>query len=275
MKWSEAAERAVSRTPFLVRKRIRKSVEDEALRQGAQTVHVDHVESCRQRMFGQMETEIQGYRVEACFGFSGCPNHAFGDHDDVSEVERELKERDLKGFLKTRVRGPLKFHHEFRVSISACPNACSQPQIVDFGLIGARLPKVTTVNCDGCGACVAICREGAVSLEGDSGSHPRIDNGRCLACGQCINVCPSEALVEAAKGFRILLGGKLGRHPQLGRELPGSFAPQVSLCILKASLDFYLRHNIGGERFGEVLLRVGADLLADLLPESTKTIGLI
>ena len=35
-------------------------------------------------------------------------------------------------------------HHEFRVSLSACPNACSRPQIVDIGLIGAVTPVLTS-----------------------------------------------------------------------------------------------------------------------------------
>ncbi len=275
MKWSEAAERAVSRAPFFVRKRIRKSVEEEAACRGSRIVSVEHVDACRQRMLKQMDNEVQGYRVETCFGFKGCPNLAFGDPEVVSGVERQLVDKDLKEFLKSRVRGPLKWHHEFRVSISACPNACSQPQIVDFGLIGARLPEVGAASCNGCGACVAICREGAVSLDGEVGSSPEIDSRRCLACGQCINSCPTGVLVEATKGFRVLLGGKLGRHPQLGMELPGIFAPRKLLLIFRASLDFYLQHNVNGERFGEILRRTGTDVQTEFSRELTEISGLI
>jgi anaerobic sulfite reductase subunit C len=275
MKWSEAAERAISRAPFFVRKRIRKSVEEEATSRGARIVNAEHVHACRQRMFEQMENEIQGYRVETCFGFKGCPNLAFGDAEGVSELERQLEDKDLKGFLKARVRGPLKWHHEFRVSISACPNACSQPQIVDFGLIGARLPEVGAASCNGCGACVAICREDAISLEGECGSSPRIDSRRCLACGQCIDACSAGVFVEATRGFRVLLGGKLGRHPQLGMELPGIFAPRDLLLIFRASVDFYLKHNINGERFGEILRCTGPDIQTVFSRELAKTSKLI
>jgi dissimilatory sulfite reductase (desulfoviridin) alpha/beta subunit len=260
MKWSEAAEQAVSRAPFFVRKRIRRSVEAEATRCGASIVDVEHVDACRHRMLTQPDNEIKGYRIETCFGFNGCPNLTFVDPDIVAELEQQLVDKDLKGFLKSRVGGPLRWHHEFRVSISACPNACSQPQIVDFGLIGARLPEVGAASCNGCGACVAVCREGAVSLDKESGSSLEIDARRCLACGQCIDACSAGVLVEVTKGFRVLLGGKLGRHPQLGMELPGIFAPRELLLIFRASLDFYLKHNINGERFGEILRRTGPDI---------------
>ena len=56
-------------------------------------------------------------------------------------------------------------YHEFRISISHCPNACSQPQIVDVGLIGACRPEVTGEDCTLCGECLQICRETAISIK--------------------------------------------------------------------------------------------------------------
>ncbi len=275
MKWSEAAEQGISRVPFFVRKRVRKRVEEEAVRRGDRMVDVEHVEACRQRMMQPTEGEIQGYRVETCFGFNGCSNLAFADPNLLAGVERQLTAQDLVGFLKSSIRGPLKWHHEFRVSISACPNACSQPQIADFGMIGARLPRVGTAPCNSCGACVAICREGAISLADEPGLPPLIDCQRCLACGQCLDVCPTGVLEEAGKGFRVLLGGKLGRHPQLGKELPGTFAPPEILLILGESLDLYFKHSTNGERFGAVLQRIGTDVLTGFCKQLQRSSGLI
>ena len=69
------------------------------------------------------------------------PVHLCGRSGGLNTVELKLLESEnLKEFLKERVKGPLKLHHEFRVSVSDCPNACSRPQIVDLGLIGALRP---------------------------------------------------------------------------------------------------------------------------------------
>ena len=254
MRWSQEANEAISKVPFFVRKRVKKRVEEEALRSGAQGVNLDHVKACQKRFLERMEDEVKGFQVETCFGPSGCPNRAVACDDLSKRVEERLSRRNLRGFLQDRVKGPLKLHHEFRISISDCPNACSRPQIADLGLIGARSPKVSDEACSLCGACVAICREQAISL-GDKG--PTVDAARCLACGQCIPACPTGTLQEEGRGYRVLAGGKLGRHPRLGEELPGIHDADEVLQIVERCLDHYQDHCRGGERFGEVLERSG------------------
>ena len=76
---------------------------------------------------------------------------------------------------------------------------------------------------------------------------------RCLACGACIPVCPTDTLVQAATGYRIQLGGKLGRHPQLARELPGIYDEAGILEIISACIDLYKSKSTKGERFGSIL----------------------
>ena len=83
-----------------------------------------------------MEDEVKGFWVEACFGQTGCPNRAVISDALPGGLEQVLSKRDLKAFLKDRVKGPLKMHHEFRASISDCPNACSRPQIIDLERTG-------------------------------------------------------------------------------------------------------------------------------------------
>jgi anaerobic sulfite reductase subunit C len=112
--------------------------------------------------------EVRGYQVETCAGPRGCSNRAIICEGLAEEIGKHLSKQDLKSFLQRIVRGPLKVHHELRISISDCPNACSRPQIADIGLIGACHPIVTDEICSGCGACVETCREEAIALTGDS-----------------------------------------------------------------------------------------------------------
>ena len=256
MKWTNEAEEAVSRVPFFIRKRVKKHVEEETARQGSSEVTIGHVHDCHKKYMGNMEDEVKGFQVETCFGPSGCPNRAVEDAGVAVRIEELLTSKKLKAFLKGKVQGPLKFHHEFRVSVSDCPNACSRPQIADIGLIGACRPEVSYEPCSCCGACVEVCREKAMRLRGaDTG--PVVDYSRCLGCGKCISLCPTGTLRVAEKGWRILVGGKMGRHPQLGKELPSIFTTDEALVIIERFLGFYFQNNIEGERLGEVIERAG------------------
>jgi len=263
MKWTKQAEEALSRVPFFVRRRVRKRVEAEATRANAVEVTLDHVHTCRRRFLENMEDEVQGHRVEACFGSSGCPNRVLTDDGLAREIEKMLEGKRLKNFLKARVPGPLKLHHELRVSISDCPNACSRPQIVDLGMIAAVRPRINPKLCTGCAACVAKCKESAISLS-DEGHGATLNASRCVSCGQCIRACPAAALEIDAQGYRVLLGGKLGRHPQLASELPGIYSKEEALEIVGECLEHYLRKNVEGERFGEILKRTGFGFLDEI-----------
>jgi pyruvate formate lyase activating enzyme len=62
-------------------------------------------------------------------------------------------------------------------------------------------PVLSTVRqrCIGCGACVAACLNGAVSMRD---GYPETDRSRCTACGTCVAVCPT--------GARAILGKECG-----------------------------------------------------------------
>jgi anaerobic sulfite reductase subunit C len=257
MKWSKEADQAVSRVPFFVQKRVRKKVEEEAERAGSRMVNLEHVQNSQKRFLNEMDQEVKGFQVETCFGPSGCPNRAVEGEGIAQELEQGLLKRDLKTFLKEKVQGPLKMHHEFRVSLSCCPNACSRPQIVDFGIIGVKHPKVSGEPCSQCGACLEVCKEEAIQLN-ESLEKAGIDFDKCLSCGQCISVCPTGTLQEDSQGFRALVGGKLGRHPQLGKDLGKIYSKEEMLRVLNQYLDLYQTHCQKGERLGEILKQLEA-----------------
>ncbi len=250
MKWTDEAEDAVKKIPFFVRKRVRSRVEKEADAEGKSLITLAEVKATQARFLSKMETDIKGYQIETCFGSGGCPNRAHAGDGLMQKLEALLAEENLLDFLKKEVKGPLKYHHEFRITLADCPNACSQPQIKDIGIIGACVPEITQTPCSQCEACVEACREQAVSLSDES---PVIRFDRCLSCGKCIQVCPTGTLGDGVKGYRVLLGGKLGRHPQLARELPGVFSEDAVLSIVKDCLSFYRTRSKGGARFSEIL----------------------
>lgn len=252
MQWSQDAEDAVKKIPFFVRKKVRARVEKEAADQGKKRVTLADVNATRNRFLSNMSSEIKGYQLDTCFGSGGCPNTCVSGDSLIVRLEKLFQDEDLLGFLKRNVKGDLKFHHEFRVSLAQCPNACSQPQIKDIGIIGAQSPRVGETECSTCLACVETCKENAVQLDTDM-TAPIIDFNACISCGACIRACPTGTIEEGKKGFRIQLGGRLGRHPRLAQELNGLFTEDQVIDIIRNCLDFYKKNSRDGERFSALL----------------------
>jgi dissimilatory sulfite reductase (desulfoviridin) alpha/beta subunit len=167
MDWSPEAEAAIKKVPFFVRKRVRSRVEQDAKQAGKTVVTLDEVKATQKRYLERMGDEIKGYQIETCFGPEGCPNRAVEGDRLVQRLEDILKKAQLRAFLEKNVVGGLKLHHEFRVSVADCPNACSQPQIKDIGIIGAAEPMISDEECTLCEACVEACKEDAITLDVD------------------------------------------------------------------------------------------------------------
>ena len=250
MQWTPEAEKAVRKVPFFVRKRVRVRVEKEAAAEGKPVVTLAEVKATQRRYLNNMEAEIRGFQLDSCFGPNGCPNRAAPSESIVPRIQALLEEADLLGFLKQTVSGKLRFHHELRVTVADCPNACSQPQIKDIGIIGACRPATTDNACTQCEACVEACPEAAVEL-GDA--VPVIDGAHCIACGKCVAACPTETLVAGQTGYRVQLGGKLGRHPRLATELPGIHDEDGVVRIVRDCITFYKARSRNGRRLAELL----------------------
>jgi uncharacterized Fe-S center protein len=57
---------------------------------------------------------------------------------------------------------------------------------------GSVRPEFTKIEfCTGCGRCVAVCRHGAIRLEG---GHADFLYDRCVSCADCIPACPEKCL---------------------------------------------------------------------------------
>ncbi|WP_300457985.1 4Fe-4S dicluster domain-containing protein [Desulfobacula sp.] len=254
MKWSEPADQAIHKIPFFIRKKVKKKVEAYVAQKGKSRVDLSDVTELKKKFLskGGMEKAIKGYEVMTCFGGAGCPNTANACARLAADIENIFEQANILAFLKAHVKQDVKFHHEFRVALADCPNACSRPQIVDIGIIGSVLPGISHEPCSHCNACVDVCGEAAIRLD-DKKDSVLIDDDLCLMCARCISVCPTGTLREKQKNFRVMLGGRLGRHPRLAMEVAGLHTHDQVLQMVKNCLEFYKKTSKNGQRFAHLL----------------------
>lgn len=260
MKWSPEAEAAIDKVPFFIRKKVKKKVAAHVKNQGRSMVTLSDVTALKRQFLakGGMAKEVKGYEVSACFGSYGCPHTACGTAGLGADLEVLLKQAEILCFLKSSLGENIKFHHEFRIALCDCPNACSRPQIADIGIMGAVVPKVGKTACTGCNVCVQACPDEAIRLTSQPGHSeaPVIDLNLCQRCGKCVSVCPGHTLEIAQSGFRVLLGGRLGRHPRLALEAPGLHSREQVLDLVRICVSYYKTHSRKGRRFSRLFSRI-------------------
>ncbi len=204
----------------------------------------------------------KGFEIKGCFGLKGCPNAITKSENLIKKFEDILMKENITEFLKTKVKGPLKVHHKFKVALSECPNGCSQIYIADFALHGFLKFDVKEEICNLCGACIEVCEEEAIKIEEN---RLIVENEKCVGCGACVRVCPTGALKENFKGYKIYVGGKLGRHPRLATFLTVLDKEEDILNIFKKVLRFYKDKNIKGERLGTIIEKMGWESFVKIL----------
>ncbi len=255
MSWDSEAEETLRKVPFFVRQRVRKKVEEEVAAAGRKRVTRTDLEESKRRHLKRLSDGVRGYTLEACFGSSGCDNAVVASADLVTDLESLLAKADLLTFLRSHLGDRLKLHHQLRVTVADCPNCCSQPQIKDIGIIGQAQIAWDAEECIACGECEAACEESATISK--DGFLLGIDEELCVQCGACARVCSTDAITTAGGSYRVLVGGKLGRHPQLARELTRDLDVGQVLALVGVIVDFFKSNAKSGERLGAVINRVG------------------
>lgn len=203
----------------------------------------------------QREDWSKEFVIEACRGAQSCPHRAVDGAALARGLRQALEALSPAARIQAKLAPgqPIRAHDCLRVSMSCCPNGCSRPQIADIGFIGAAGIGVTTEPCLQCGACLEACRENALSLDTQG---PTLDETLCLRCGACAKACPSGSLAVTHTGWRAMLGGRLGRHPRLARELPGLLTEGQAVDLAVRCLNLHLDQSRRGERFGALLERL-------------------
>ena len=262
--WEDEAAAALGRVPLLVRPLARRKVEERVAAQGRHRVTLDDVrqaeEGFRALSAGKSGAELEAMLpaanrpgvemtvLEACRGeLAGCPHRLI----DVDEWRRALGawlgEDRVSERLRARVAGDqVLYHHKLRLSVCGCPNGCARPQIADLALVGMVRPLFDLAQCTACGACVEACPDQALAM-GEGG--PTWDGQACQGCRACAAACPAGCIGTSAPAARVLMGGKLGRHPRLAQVSGQASEPAQAVAQMAQALDQYIQTAQPGERF--------------------------
>ena len=207
------------------------------------------------------------YTIEICRGEDvECPFLIAGIKGLRQKMKERLRETGFSKKLISRIDGKILPHQRLKIAIASCPNCCSMPQIRDFGVhVRATVSVDEDFECNGCGNCLRACKEGAIKITGMS-SEPSengkkvvtINYDRCVHCGLCAEVCPTGTIKMDRKCFRVMIGGKLGRHPRFADDLTGFADESEVLRALDVCVDALLNEK-KEKRFGELVRKIGIE----------------
>jgi len=175
-------------------------------RQTVELLHVRHEDlDALAKSLAKNGTPVGAERAEvvnvtACLGTRHCKYAVI----DSLSLAKKLDEKFFGKEMPCKVR----------IAISACPNGCTSERLNEIGITGLRKPIRNTGLCTGCGTCTFYCREKAINIVN---GLIIMENKNCMLCGFCIHACPYSYINFADAGYLITIGGRRGRHPQIGR----------------------------------------------------------
>lgn len=82
---------------------------------------------------------------------------------------------------------------------------------------------------------------------------------KCDFCGDCISSCPTDAWIIDRIGYILLIGGKVGRSPQMGVKFAELVNETELFEILNRTIKFYNENALKGERVGDTVQRTGLE----------------
>ncbi len=192
--------------------------------------------------------------IETCHNeLSNCPNVLILTAKWKRALLKWAEKEDVSKRLRMRVStNKILYHHKIRISVSGCPNCCSKPQIADFGIVGYVSPAVNTDTCTVCGACRDVCPDTAITVKN---APPLFDRNKCQGCVKCREICPNGSIVLMDPGVRLLVGGKLGRHPRLAQVIGEFDELDVVVQRIGQIVEEYIECANSDERFADFWIR--------------------
>lgn len=226
-------------------------------RQGVEIpfIRLDQIDEVKQALEeGSVTPGVCGPRVRtvtACQGDAICPGGCIDTTTLAAELDEHYFGRELP--------------HKFKFGITGCQNNCLKAEENDVGIKGAIKVKWVPDECTRCGVCAAVCREGAITLEGD---EIRLDESRCNFCGRCTKSCPAGAY-EETHGYIVSFGGTFGNNIRRGEAvIPFIEDHEKLFAVCDAAINFFDANAKPGERFRLTIDRIGKDKFEKAIKEA-------
>ena len=267
MEWDKPATLLLEKAPPFVQKIVREKVETLARERGKTVVTEADVIATRESFMGKQNPQRtvakqppddeklsilrkytkyfdkEGnpvlYQVKSCRGAEiNCP-FLITDSDILSDkLRNRLEELHFTEKLIDKIEGQILPHQTMKLAVSGCPNSCSMPQIKDFGVHAVEPVSVDPhCKCIECMKCVETCREDAITVKN---GNVTIDKEKCVHCGLCAKVCPTGTIKAEKKKYRVMIGGKVGRHPRFAMDLLLQADESTALKALDVCVDIIL-----------------------------------
>ena len=112
-------------------------------------------------------------------------------------------------------------------------------------------PKLEATGYNFCGKCKIECPDFAIAI--DNGP-PAFDLSLCLGCTKCRDACAPKCINLTEPEVRVMLGGKLGRHPHLAERVVDVKSPEGLVLVLEQAVEDYLKSAMPEERFADFWL---------------------
>jgi anaerobic sulfite reductase subunit C len=264
LSWDREADQALKGVPFFARPLARRKIEERVAASGRARVTLADYQEAHARFravsAGKSRDEIKAMLpvenrpgvemviLEACRSeLADCPNRLLAVEDWRIALQEWIAASGLSERLRARVaEDKVLYHHKLKLAIAGCPNGCSRPQIADLACVGTIRPTFDPDACTACGACASACPDQALTV---NDTPPVWDTAACQGCLACQKACPADAVGLSAPTARLLMGGKLGRHPQLAQAVAEVAGPQEAIAFMDEALERYLAQARAGERF--------------------------
>lgn len=275
MEWDKSASLLLEKVPPFVQKTVREKVETLARERGKTLITESEVMAAREAFMGRPQhtaAPVQHaaakkpvdneklsilkkyakyfdkdgnpvlYQVKPCRGAEvNCPFLITDSGILEDKLRKRLEELHFTEKLINKIEGQILPHHTMKLAVSGCPNSCSMPQIKDFGVHAIEPVYADSGSaCIECMKCVETCREDAITVKD---GHVSIDKEKCVHCGLCARVCPVGSIKASEKKYRVMIGGKVGRHPRFALDLVSQADESAALKALDVCVDMILSNK--------------------------------